>query len=73
MTVLFKHDFNIVKTSNKYAQEPSAKFRKTTVIDLKVDVLNWWRTHRREMAILAGLARGYYCLPASSEGAFSEA
>ncbi|XP_065643951.1 uncharacterized protein LOC136075277 [Hydra vulgaris] len=53
-----------------------ARFRETTVIDSKVNVLNWWRTHRREMPILAGLARKYYCLPASSassERAFSEA
>ena len=43
-----------------------ANFRDTTVIDSKVDPLDWWRTHRREMPILAGLAREYYCLPASS-------
>ena len=59
------------RQSNATAEAPPnsiewARFRETTVTDSKLDVLDWWWTHRRKIPFTTGLERWYYCLPASS-------
>ena len=51
-------------------------YLKRTVLDPNINVLDWWKQNKSEYPLLASLARGVYCHPASSassERAFSQA